>query len=88
MSVALTMGWARCFILTGLHEVTENSPSYSLWIPAAVVMALVNILVMTKGAQSSIESEDAMGGFQKNLFNVSMLTGWALLVSLTLVEAI
>ena len=88
MSVALTMGWALCFLLTGLHEVTNSSPGYSLWIPAAVVMALVNILVMTKGAQSSIESEDAMGVFQKNLFNVSMLTGWALLVSLTLVEAI
>ena len=88
MSVALTMGWALCFLLTGLHEVTNSGPGYSLWIPAAVVMALVNILVMTKGAQSSIESEDAMGVFQKNLFNVSMLTGWALLVSLTLVEAI
>ena len=84
MSVALTMSWALCFVLTGLHETTEGGDSYSLWIPAAVVMALVNILVMTKGAQTSMDSDEAMGDFQKTLFNASMLTGWALLSSLAL----
>tara|TARA_B100000678_G_C18165609_1_gene484942 strand:- start:959 stop:1114 length:156 start_codon:yes stop_codon:yes gene_type:complete len=47
-------------------------------------MALVNILVMTKGAQTSMDSDEAMGDFQKTLFNASMLTGWALLSSLAL----
>ena len=60
--------------------------SYSLWIPAAVLMALVNLVVMTKGAQASLDSDEAMGDFQKILFNASMLTGWALLASLALAE--
>ncbi|MEE3315214.1 MAG: hypothetical protein VX184_00005, partial [Candidatus Thermoplasmatota archaeon] len=84
MSVALTMSWALCFVLTGLNESFDGRDSYSLWIPAAVVMALVNIVVMTKGAQTSMDSSEAMGDFQKILFNASMLTGWALLASLAL----
>ena len=84
MSVALTISWALCFVLTGLNESTDGRDSYSLWIPAAVLMALVNLVVMTKGAQASLDSEEAMGGFQKTLFNASMLTGWALLASLVL----
>ncbi len=86
MSVVLTMSWALCFLLTGLHEIDGGRSSYSLWVPAAVVMALVNILVMTKGARSSMGSDKEMDGFQKALFNASMLTGWALLASLALVE--
>ena len=84
MSVALTISWALCFVLTGLGEAVDGRHSYSLWVPAAVVMALVNIIVMTKGAQTSMDSDEAMGGFQKTLFNSSVLTGWALLASLTL----
>jgi hypothetical protein len=49
-------------------------------------MALINIIVMTKGAEAATESEEAMGIFQRTLFRASMLTGWALLVSLTFVE--
>ena len=49
-------------------------------------MALINIIVMTKGAAAAAESEEAMGSFQRTLFRTSMLTGWVLLVSLTFVE--
>ena len=84
MSVALTMSWALCFVLTGLNESADGRDSFSLWIPAAVVMALVNLVVMTKGAQASLDSDEAMGAFQKTLFNASMITGWALLASLAL----
>ena len=84
MSVALTMSWALCFVLTGLNEAIDGGDVYSLWIPVVVVMALVNIVVMTKGAQTSMGSEEEMRGFQQTLFNTSVLTGWALLVSLVL----
>ena len=84
MSVALTVSWALCFVLAGLNEAIDSRDVYSLWIPAAVVMALVNIVVMTKGAQTSMDSEEKMRGFQKTLFNASVLTGWVLLVSLAL----
>ena len=86
MSVALTVSWAFCFVLTGLNDAIDGRDGYSLWIPVAVVMALVNIVVMTKGAQTSMDSEEAMEYFQRTLFNASMLTGWALLVSLALAE--
>jgi hypothetical protein len=49
-------------------------------------MALINIIVMTKGAAAGAISEEAMGRFQRTLFRASMLTGWVLLVSLTFVE--
>jgi hypothetical protein len=49
-------------------------------------MALINIIVMTKGAVAAAASEEAMGRFQRTLFRASMLTGWVLLVSLTFVE--
>ena len=84
MSVALTMSWALCFVLTGLNEAIDGGDVYSLWIPVVVVMALVNIVVMTKGAQTSMGSEEKMRSFQQTLFNTSVLTGWALLVSLVL----
>jgi len=47
---------------------------------------MINIIVMTKGAEAATESEEAMEIFQRTLFRSSMLTGWALLVSLTFVE--
>jgi 4-hydroxybenzoate polyprenyltransferase len=87
LSVALTMGWLACFLLTGLHDFTgTRSFRSSLWVPSVVLMALVNIFVMTRGAHSATESDEAMGGFQKALFRASMLTGWVLLSSLMIVE--
>jgi len=87
LSVALTIGWFACFVLSGLHDFTATrSFRSSLWAPSVFLMALVNILVMTKGAQSATESDEAMGGYQKVLFRASMLTGWVLLSSLMIVE--
>ena len=87
MSVALTIGWLVCFLLTGMYDFTDQrSLRYTLWVPSVVLMALINIIVMTKGAAAAAESEEAMGSFQRTLFRASMLTGWVLLVSLTFVE--
>ncbi|MDP6661569.1 MAG: 4-hydroxybenzoate octaprenyltransferase [Candidatus Thalassarchaeaceae archaeon] len=87
LSVALTIGWLACFLLTGLHDFTgTRSFRSTLWVPSVVLMALVNIFVMTKGAQSATESDEEMGGYQKALFRASMLTGWVLLSSLMIVE--
>ena len=86
LSVVLTIGWLACFLLTGMHEFTDRRGfRYTLWVPAVVLMALINILVMTRGAQAATESDEAMGGFQKTLFRASMFTGWALLASLMFV---
>ncbi len=88
LSVALTIGWLACFLLTGMHDFTDRRFfRYTLWVPSAVVMALINIFVMTKGARDATESDEAMGRFQKTLFRASMLTGWALLASLMFVES-
>ena len=71
-----------------MHDFTDRRFfRYTLWIPSAVLMALINIFVMTKGARDATESDEAMGGFQKTLFRASMLTGWALLASLMFVES-
>ena len=87
LSVALTIGWLVCFLLTGMYDFTDQrSFRYTLWVPSVVLMALINIIVMTKGAAAAAESEEAMGSFQRTLFRASMLTGWVLLVSLTFVE--
>ncbi|HJM77546.1 MAG: 4-hydroxybenzoate octaprenyltransferase [Candidatus Thalassarchaeaceae archaeon] len=87
LSVALTIGWFACFVLTGLHDFTgTRSFRSSLWVPSVVLMALVNVFVMTKGAQAAARSDEAMGGYQKALFRASMLTGWVLLSSLMIVE--
>lgn len=81
LSVALTIGWLVCFLLTGMHDFTDQrSLRYTLWVPSVVLMALINIIVMTKGAVAAAASEEAMGRFQRTLFRASMLTGWVLLV--------
>ena len=87
LSVALTIGWLLCFLLTGMHDFTESRRfRSSLWVPSVVLMSLVNIYVMTKGAQSVSESGEAMDRYQKILFRASMLTGWVLLASLSYVD--
>ena len=87
LSVALTIGWLVCFLLTGMYDFTDQRPlRYTLWIPSVVLMALINIIVMTKGAAAATESDEAMERFQKILFRASMFTGWALLASLMFVE--
>ena len=87
LSVALTIGWVACFLLTGMHDFTDGRNfRYVLWVPSVVLMALINIFVMTKGARAATESDEAMGRFQKTLFRASMLTGWALLASLMFVD--
>jgi 4-hydroxybenzoate polyprenyltransferase len=88
LSVALTIGWLVCFLLTGLHDFTDRRTfRYTLWIPSVVLMSLINIFVMTKGSRAATESDEAMGRFQKTLFRASMLTGWALLAGLMFVES-
>ena len=59
---------------------------HSLWIVSVIVMALVNIFVMTKSAESASESDEGMERYQKILFRSSMLTGWILLASMTYVD--
>ena len=87
LSVALTIGWLLCFLLTGMHDFTESRRfRSSLWVPSVVLMSLVNIYVMTKGAQSVSESGEEMDRYQKVLFRASMLTGWVLLASLSYVD--
>ncbi|MDP7002349.1 MAG: UbiA-like polyprenyltransferase [Candidatus Thalassarchaeaceae archaeon] len=87
MSVLLTIGWFVCFLLTGMHDFTDSRRfRSSLWIPSLVLMSLVNIYVMTRGAQSASESSEAMEKYQKILFRASMLTGWVLLASLSDVD--
>ena len=47
LSVALTIGWLVCFLLTGMHDFTDQrSLRYTLWVPSVVLMALINIIVM------------------------------------------
>ena len=87
LSVALTIGWLLCFLLTGMHDFTESRRfRSSLWVPSVVLMSLVNIYVMTKGAQSVSESGEEMDRYQKVLLRASMLTGWVLLASLSYVD--
>ncbi len=87
LSVALTIGWMVCFLLTGMHEFTESRRFRStFWILSVVFMALVNIFVMTKTAESASESVEEMDRYQKILFRSSMLTGWILLASIMYVD--
>ena len=87
LSVLLTLGWALCFLLTGMHDYTD-SRGYraSLWVPSVVLMALVNLFVVTNGSSSATESPEAMDRYQKVLFRASMITGWVLLASLYYVD--
>ena len=87
LSVALTVGWMVCFLLTGMHEFTETRRfRHALWIVSVIAMALVNIFVMTKTAESASESDEGMERYQKILFRSSMLTGWVLLASMAYVD--
>ena len=87
LSVALTVGWMLCFLLTGMHEFTETRRfRHALWIVSVIAMALVNIFVMTKTAESASESDEGMERYQKILFRSSMLTGWVLLASMAYVD--
>ena len=78
LSVVLTLGWLVCFLLTGIGD-TEN------WISIVVMIAAINLYVVTKGASRSSGSADDMRSFQSNLFRASMLTGWLLLGSLVFI---
>lgn len=77
LSVALTMGWVSSFIMAGFE-------GYHLWAPSVLVMGLLNINVVTRGARAAMEDEESMEIFQRDLFRYSMLTGWVLLGSLYL----
>jgi len=78
LSVALTIGWLFCFLLTGI-----GSPEY--WVTIVVMMAVMNLYVVTKGASMASASEEDMLSFQRDLFRSSMLTGWFLLGGLVFI---
>ena len=70
-----------------MHEFTETRRfRHALWIVSVIAMALVNIFVMTKTAESASESDEGMERYQKILFRSSMLTGWVLLASMAYVD--
>jgi len=77
LSVALTLGWISSFIMAGFE-------SYDFWAPSVLIMGLLNINVVTRGARGALVSDDSMDIFQRDLFMYSMLTGWVLLGSLYL----
>lgn len=87
LSVLLTLGWCVCFCLTGLQGFGDSREyRYFLWIPAVIVMGALNIYVMAKESKNSDQTEVAMERFQQILFRCSMLTGWALLGSLLVMQ--
>jgi 4-hydroxybenzoate polyprenyltransferase len=87
LSIALTIGWMVCFLLTGMHEFTETRRfRHTYWILSVVLMALVNIYVMVKGSDPASESPEEMERYQKTLFRSSMLTGWVLLASMVYID--
>ena len=66
-----------------MHEFTESGRfSSPVWIISSLLMGIVNLYVMTKLAESSSNSAEEMGSYQKILFLSSMLTGWVLLGSM------
>jgi len=84
LSVMLTFAWLFCFFFAGIHETsTTRFAKYPLWLPAATIMAIINVYVMTEGGDGSEEDEEAMGKFQKKLFRTSLATGWVLFLSLS-----
>ena len=87
LSVLLTLGWCVCFCLTGLQGFGGSREyRYFLWIPAVILMGALNIYVMAKESKNSDQTEVAMERFQQILFRCSMLTGWALLGSLLVMQ--
>ena len=70
-----------------MHEFTETRRfRHTLWIGSVIGMALLNIFVMTKSAESASVSDESMERYQKILFRSSMLTGWVLLASMAFVD--
>ena len=70
-----------------MHEFTETRRfRHTLWIVSVIGMALLNIFVMTKSAESASGSDESMERYQKILFRSSMLTGWVLLASMAFVD--
>ena len=87
LSIALTLGWSICFLFAGLSDYTDlRDYRYPLWIPSVILMATVNLYVMTSHASKSESSSLDMEKFQQLLFKTSMLTGWVLLASLSFTE--
>jgi 4-hydroxybenzoate polyprenyltransferase len=100
LSILLTISWLICFYLAGLHlfpgegaRVTA-SPDFEgwvhlrsiMWLPAAGMMAVANLLVMVVIGRGAEESEAKMATFQKWHYRTSMATGWLLLLGLSIVE--
>ena len=77
LSVLLTLGWSTSFLISGVGD-------QILWFTVVVLMALVNLYIMTLGASNAQSSVQDMEIFQRDLFRGSMLTGWFLLGSLGL----
>ena len=89
LSVALTIGWLCCFVMTGLQDFSESRTfRVTMWVPTVIVMALLNIYVMYGESAASHGSEKAMARYQKILFYSSMVTGWCLLACLIFVEGV
>ena len=77
LSVVLTLGWSASFLISGVGD-------QILWYTVVVLLALVNLYIMTLGASNAQSSVQDMEIFQRDLFRGSMLTGWFLLGSLGL----
>ena len=77
LSVLLTLGWLASFLISGVGDP-------ALWFPTVLVMALVNLYIVTIRASDAKSSVQNMKSFQRDLFRGSMLTGWFLLGSLGL----
>ena len=70
-SIQLTLVWFACFAI--------SDPTDEIWFLAtAGIMSILNIAV--------ILSREKIPDFQTNLFRVSMLTGWALLVAIIIID--
>ena len=70
-SIQLTLLWFACFAI--------SDPMDEIWfLAAAGLMSVLNIAV--------ILARDRLEDFQTTLFRVSMLTGWALLAAIMMIE--
>ena len=78
LSVFLTLGWLVCFLFTGIA-----SPDY--WFTTVILMAMINLYVVTNRASRASSSTEEMHAYQRELFGASMLTGWILLGSLVFI---
>ena len=76
VSVLLTLIWAFCFALAFDFETSSDSSLLSFSLGA---MSVLNISV--------ILARERLADFQATLFRVSMLTGWALLATIMMVDA-